>query len=236
MLKEVIENGQNFEELSLLNTLLTEQSDARPLPKDAQHFDELLAKKEAILVEQLNNIEQKVDDNDAILEDLRSKKSYPKWRTQSEVSQHIYSSLSLQGVRIKRVRALLDSLASQLESSSFAQNERRVTNLGLSLSRLERLSLCATNSPLQPVRSASVSRRSLSSPLTSRTDKTLLSGQLVGRRSSPELKQRFGHTSRLKSTQYPINGKADIDTNIVRHESANVLRGLAMRKGRDKIE
>lgn len=225
-LKEIIENGQNFEELSLLNTLLTEHSDARPLSKDVQQLDSMLGKKEATVVELLNSIERKLEDDGNLVDSSRRK-----WRTQSEVSQHIYSSLSLQGVRINRVRAILDALSSQLDSSRFASNERRVTDLGLSLSRLERLSLHTSSSPLKPACSTPSGLQRLGTPGSTSAKKPPLSGQRSAPRSTPRSRQGYLSASRL-----PFDDAFEIQLATIRQESAQVLRKLAMRKGRDRIE
>ncbi len=205
-LQEIIENGHNFEDLSLLSTLLTDQNDARPLPKDIVQVDKSLSNKEAEILNSLNRIEDK-------LEEPTDKKhtgaARQKWRSHSEVTQHIYSSLSLQSIRIKRVKALLNSFSKQIEGSSLSRNEQRVTDLGLSLSRLERLSLCASNSPF-PAPKASPKRK-----------------------EEAEVNSSF----RIRQTNAgrQVEEKEESESNVPIAESAFVLRRLAMRKGRAKI-
>lgn len=203
-LQQVLENGYNFEDLSLLATLLTDQNDSRPLPRDIVEVDKKLAKKEAEIANSLNRIEDKLEEP---IDGGASEASRRQWRTHAQVTQHIYSSLSLQSIRIKRVKALLNALSKQIEGTTLSQNEKRVTNLGLSLSRLERLSL-----------GTSSSKGPKSSPAKKSNARQASNGE-----------------AHVKSETSRGDPGSSYESAAIGAESASMLRRLAMRKGRSKI-
>ena len=243
-LRAVIENGQNFEDLNLLNTLLSENDDARPLPSDIQEMDRRLNTVEDRIRDRLNEVERKIEES---LPEISKTRSSTQWTSQAEVTQHIYSSLSLQGVRIKRVRALLDTLCSQVQSS-MEEEEIRVANSGLSRSRLERLAQITT-SPGHSVATPSSTRPVLGTPFSSRVpigtpmnNSGAKPPPMSGRRSSMDSLQRSMQRTSIRNSSSVNQGfsrfdleKEEAESAILRQESATMLRRLAMRRGRERI-
>lgn len=111
-------------------------------------MDDSIVKKEADILKSISAIERKLS---------TSQNRKPSRLGQAEQVQQIYSSLSLQGIRVKKLRGLLSALSDRMDE---LDRGGRLTDLGLSMARLERLSINSIKSPTMSPRHGSRSLRS----------------------------------------------------------------------------
>eukprot|EP00177_Eucheuma_denticulatum_P000873 GFKZ01001587.1.p1 GENE.GFKZ01001587.1~~GFKZ01001587.1.p1 ORF type:complete len:1760 (-),score=194.43 GFKZ01001587.1:477-5756(-) len=126
-LAEITARSKEFETTCLEFRIREEEGFSRDLQPEDKLIDEEISKKELAVMKSLAEIENR-------LRTERMSRDRP--RSQVERIQHIYSSLGLQGIRIRRVCGILAVLAArvnELESSG------RRSDLGLSVARLEKL-------------------------------------------------------------------------------------------------
>eukprot|EP00178_Gracilaria_changii_P009752 TRINITY_DN2831_c0_g1_i1.p1 TRINITY_DN2831_c0_g1~~TRINITY_DN2831_c0_g1_i1.p1 ORF type:complete len:1476 (-),score=229.01 TRINITY_DN2831_c0_g1_i1:1265-5692(-) len=107
--------------------------------EDATGLSRSLKPEDIAIDEQISNKEAEIVKSMASIEERLAEEAAPKkYKNSSDVVREIYSSLSLQGIRIRRVLELLTSLTQRLEEHD---QGGRQSSLGLSLARLEQLSL-----------------------------------------------------------------------------------------------
>lgn len=98
-------------------------------------MDERLARRESEVLRSISSIDERLN-ADRLPKDNR--------RSPAEQIQQVYSSLTLQGIRIKKVKNLLLALASRTDE---LDRGGRRSDLGLSMARLEKLTIRASGSP-----------------------------------------------------------------------------------------
>lgn len=133
-LSHMLSLSREYESMSLEFRVREVDGFSRSLRAEDKAVDEQLATKEAEVLQSLASIEDRLESDS--LASLRRKN--PK-----ELLQQVYSSLSLQGFRIKRVRDLLSALSNRMDEQD--KGGRR-SDLGLSLARLEKLALADDSS------------------------------------------------------------------------------------------
>ncbi|PXF43699.1 hypothetical protein BWQ96_06529 [Gracilariopsis chorda] len=135
-LEHILRISRAYESLSLELEVENATGFCRELKPEDKAVDEQIATKESDIVNSLISIEERLADESASKRHQKTK----------EVVREIFSSLSLQGIRIRRVHELLRSLSQRLE-----EHDRggRQSSLGLSLARLEQLRIDDRKSPEQ---------------------------------------------------------------------------------------
>ncbi|CDF36893.1 unnamed protein product [Chondrus crispus] len=111
-------------------------------------MDDSIVKKEADILKSISAIERKLS---------TSQNRKPSRLGHAEQVQQIYSSLSLQGIRVKKLRGLLAALSDRIDE---LDRGGRLTDLGLSMARLEKLSINRIKSPTMNLRQGSRGLRS----------------------------------------------------------------------------
>ncbi|KAI0565057.1 Nuclear pore complex protein [Gracilaria domingensis] len=127
-LKHILRISRAYETLALELQVEDTTGLSRSLKPEDMAMDEQISCKEAEVVKSLTSIEGR------LAEEVAPKK----YKDSADVVREIFSSLSLQGIRIRRVLELLNSLSQRLEEHD---QGGRQSSLGLSLARLEQLSL-----------------------------------------------------------------------------------------------
>lgn len=128
-LKEIMLRSKEFETTSLEFRIREDEKFAQDIRPEDRAVDEQISKKENALAKSLSSVENRLHAERA---------SRDRHESQTERIQRMYSSLSLQGIRIKRVCGFLSALAARVDE---LEKGGRRSDLGLSVARLERLSL-----------------------------------------------------------------------------------------------
>ena len=202
-LSRVLTLSREYETLALEFHVQESDGFSRSLGDEEKEMDNRIAAKESEVSRSIAGIEEKIDSDI----NFRSKKL-----NSSEVMQEIYNSLSMQGVRISRVRGLLEELEQAVDKHDMGG---RQSDLGLSLARLERLALTDTKPSSEKLNDSGTrnSRRRVS-----------LSAKKVLDDSDED----------VEPTENEEQAPAD-ETQLLSPEIRGVLRKLAMRNGREKI-
>lgn len=132
-MKKILKLHRDYETVCMEDSAMSNDSASQQLREEFREGDEAIAKKETELEKTIRVIENKLETTEI----ERKRRKDP-----AGTVQMIYSCISLQGLRIKRVRTLLKSMSQRVETDD--QNGRR-SDLGLSLARLEKLSLGTVN-------------------------------------------------------------------------------------------
>jgi hypothetical protein len=231
-MKKTVSIGRDVEEAMLLfKTSGVKQLDRqRGLGADVLRVDQQLDVKEAEVRRALTSIEDKLERPVQSLR-LASNASagcgtVTSWRSsqvfggsQSEdTCQQLFSSLSLQGARIKRVLAMLGAMESQFNDHRRMLRGRVGSDIGLSQARLEKLSLSGSQQAGHPSRS------------NTRTG-VLSSGPKDGMsRFGTRASQVLSHPSGDRSSKTTPEGDR------LTAETCRALRDIAMRNGRERIQ
>lgn len=133
-LEHILRISRAYESLCLELEVENATGFCRELKPEDKAVDEQIATKESDIVKSLISIEERLANESASKRHLNKK----------EVVREIFSSLSLQGIRIRRVQELLKSLSQRLEEHD---KGGRQSHLGLSLARLEQLRIEDRSSP-----------------------------------------------------------------------------------------
>lgn len=194
-LKEVIRLHEGYESLRLGRDVALEEGISKSLSAEYRSMDQQMSRKEAEIEKLIRSIEDKLQSHE--LE--RKKRMDP-----GHVLQTIYSTISLQGLRIKRLLNLLKALTQRVEEGIL---DRRRSSLGLTIARLENLSL-------------GLDATGVEDDVVQATNK-----QSNGSTSTDSVPAPRGQgSSRIEDDQ---EGKAD--------SISSIFRKLAMRDGRARI-
>ena len=128
-MQEILKHHRDYEAIRMDDNMRREHSVLDYLRDEYRADEEKMAQKEVEIEKSLIHIEKKLEPS----EFERRARKHP-----AETVHMIYSCISLQGLRIKRLRTMFKSLYDRAELDN--QNGRR-SDLGLSLARLEKLSL-----------------------------------------------------------------------------------------------
>lgn len=194
-LKEVIRLREGYESLKLGRDVVLDEGISKSLLAEYRAVDLQMSRKEAEIDRLIRGIEDKLHSHE-----LERKKR----RDPEHVLQTIYSTLSLQGLRIKRLLTLLNAIAQRVEEGNL---DRRRSSLGLSIARLENLSLGLDASAAESRPFQLPHRQSNGANTTDSVSVPLGQGALP--------------------TEDDSEGKSD--------SISNIFRKLAMRDGRSRI-
>lgn len=126
---QILKLHRDYETIRMEDGVRVHNGPSNNLRAEYKTADELMSQREAEITKMIQLIEDKLGSPRV----LRNRGRDP-----AENLQMIYSSLSLQGLRIKRVLSLLTSLKDRVKTD---EGGGRRSDLGLSLARLEKLSL-----------------------------------------------------------------------------------------------
>lgn len=223
-MKDAISLGRDLEAVTLLfrtnggKNLQHLQS----LGSDAVRFDERLDQKQSEVTRALTSIEEKLErplrNTRKILggRDVRRSEAGA-FGDPVDTCQQIFSSLSLQGARIKRVLAMLGAMESQYDDHRRLLRGRNGSDIGLSQARLEKLSL---SDPQQSVRPNGESARST----------------IRGIAESTVSKATTGMSRVASALKHCEQGPASVGgRNPLSADACCALRDIAMRGGRERI-
>lgn len=201
-LSEITARSKEFETTCLEFRIREEEGFSRDIQPEDKLVDEQISRKELAVTKSIEEIESR----------LRTERmSRGRRWSQVERIQHIYSSLSLQGLRIRRVCGLLATLAARVNE---LENSGRRSDLGLSVARLEKLARSENPSTVRGnAGSLAPSPTKPASSIRTRTPGGL--SKLDNTLSVPDHAEGEFHASK---------------------EVLSVLRRLAMRGGRANIE
>lgn len=197
--------SREYETMSLEFRVREADGFSRNLGAEEKAADERMAGKESVVLRSLESIEARLN-TDAV---AMNKKTSPR-----DLMQQVYSSLSLQGMRVKRVKSLLQALSEQMNKQ---ENGGRLSDLGLSLARLETLGL-GDDSPSHL--HGSLSQLSIRSS----------GGRKGGKRCAVALMGGNFEDTTDASVEHPKD-----DGQLVPSDVRDVLRRLAMRNGREDL-
>lgn len=196
-LKRMMTLSREYESTSLEFRVREEEGFSSHLQAEDKAVDEQIAKKEAEVLKSISAIEDRLN-TDRIPKDRKV--------NQSEQIQQMYSSLSLQGIRMRKVHGLLTALSERIDE---LDKGGRRTDLGLSMARLERLSISHKGTPRTTDEKGGGMRQITVPP-----------------EAKSIFKKSFGAV-----TEMPGN----IDGTPISNDVQKVLRRLAMRGGRANI-
>lgn len=134
IMQNILASKREVENIQLEHTVRQGKGAARELSAEDRSTDELMAKQEGEIVKSLRSIESR----------LTKEMDLAPGKPAQDIVQRIYSSLSLQGLRIKRLLSTLTALNDRVIEQD---KGGRHSNFGLSLARLEKLSLHSEASP-----------------------------------------------------------------------------------------
>lgn len=194
-LKRMMTLSREYESTSLEFRVREEEGFTSHLQAEDKAVDEQIAKKEAEVLMSISAIEDRLN-ADRIPKDRKV--------NQSEQIQQMHSSLSLQGIRMRKVHGLLTALSERIDE---LDKGGRRTDLGLSMARLERLSI--SNGPRTTDERGSGMRQNV-----------------VHAEAERNFKKSFG-----AATEMPGN----FEGTSISSDVQKVLRRLAMRGGRANI-
>lgn len=195
MMKQILKLHRDYETIRMEDNVSRENGPSQHLRAEYKAADEQMKRREAEIEKSIRLIEDKL--SSAELEQKQR-------RDPAETVQMIYSSLSLQGLRIRRILNHLTTLTDRVEKDD--QGGRR-SDLGLSLARLEKLSLGSQ---------------------VKQDDVDKSDSDITGTSKSPGFPDKV-HSDTTNSQD--ISDGSEIVPSDVRH----VLRRLAMRGGRECI-
>ncbi|CAN8067033.1 unnamed protein product [Agarophyton chilense] len=164
-LKHILRISRAYETLALELQVEDATGLSRSLKPEDIAMDEQISSKEAGIVKSLASIEGR----------LAEEAAPKKYQSSTDVIREIYASLSLQGIRIRRVLELLQSLSQRLEEHD---QGGRQSSLGLSLARLEQLNLEDTK-PHVTVKSQEEQSFGIETPQTSEKTKGLIASSSI---------------------------------------------------------
>lgn len=136
-LSKVLTMSREYESISLEFRVREADGFSRSLRAEEKEIDEKISRKETEVIRSIADIEDRLNAETK----FQTRKTSP-----AEVVQQVYSSLSLQGIRIKRIRSLLTALKERMDNQD---KGGRLSDLGLSLARLETLNIHDEEVPVQ---------------------------------------------------------------------------------------
>lgn len=234
-LKEVMALGRDVGDVTVLvkSNGSKNGSRHRNLPPDVQELDRKLDAKELEVAGALASIEARVEPpvNRTVCVNARaaSKARHSPWNqnlsarspSSSDIAQQLFSSLSLQGARIKRVLAMLGAMEAQFDDHSRLLRGRKGSDIGLSQARLEKLSLSGSGKRGRGSRTTSSAGRKASESVGPRhrsgTSGVMSSTSGVGQQGKSLISQPVQRVNRLSS------------------DTCDALRAIAMKDGRECV-
>lgn len=224
-MKDAISIGRDLEAVTLLfRTNGGKQGLQRQgLSSDVVLVDERLDQKQSEVSRALSSIEEKLErpirNSRASIGGRDARRTHASaYGEHVDTCQQVFSSLSLQGARIKRVLAMLGAMESQLNDHRRMLRGHIGSDIGLSQARLEKLSLSGSQQSRRP------RGDSVRSTMHGVADSTTSKGTMGMTRVATALAD-------CEQKPAPLAGQNQLSADACR-----ALRDIAMRGGRERIQ